>query len=408
MYIYKAAVVGAGAMGAGIAQVITYSGLPVILTDVSQTAVDQGLATLRKIYQGRVDKGKMTSMDAEQKIALVTGTTDMQLLTDVDIVIEAIFEDLPAKQKLFLDLESACSESTLLASNTSSLSISALAAPLKRPARVIGLHFFNPAPIMKLVEVIPGLATSQETVDDTVAFSETLRKVPIRVSECAGFLVNRLLMPYLNEAALALQEGTAAASEIDQAMTAWGMPMGPFTLYDMIGIDVSVKVADILFDAYGPRVRPARILYQLHQMGRNGTKSGAGFYEYTEGHESVNALIAKMGQNRAEQTTGVPPVSMTDRLLLAMINEAAIALQEGVATAADIDIAMIAGTGFPQDKGGPLHYADSLGIDTVLSTLTLLSKQYGERFWPAPMFKRMVGGGYLGRKAQKGFFQYSK
>ncbi|MBI3359197.1 MAG: 3-hydroxyacyl-CoA dehydrogenase family protein, partial [Nitrospirae bacterium] len=271
MYIYKVAVIGAGAMGAGIAQVITYAGIPVILKDVKEDVVERGLKTVRSIYHGRVDKGKMTATEMEQKMALVTGATDYSGFSDVDLVIEAVFEDIAVKQKLFCELESVCSENTLLTSNTSSLPISAIAAMTKRPAKVIGLHFFNPAPAMKLVEIIPGLATSRETIDDLVMFAESIRKIPIRVTECAGFLVNRLLMPYLNEAAMALQEG-AQAKEVDEAMVSFGMPMGPFALLDTIGIDISAKVSEILYDAYGPRMKPAEILGALYNAGFVGIK----------------------------------------------------------------------------------------------------------------------------------------
>lgn len=404
MYIYKAAVIGAGAMGAGIAQVITYSGLPVLLKDVSRDAVDRGLETIRKIYQGRVDRGKMTASEMEQKMMLVTGTVDYSGFSDVDLVIEAIFEDMAVKRKLFQELEGVCPESAIFATNTSSLPISGIAAATKKPEKIIGMHFFNPAPVMKLVEVIPGLGTSQDTIDDVVAFTESLRKIPIRVQECAGFLVNRLLMPYLNEAALALQEGAGTAKEIDEALVQFGMPMGPFTLLDMIGIDVAAKVADILYDAYGPRARPAEILSALYGAGRYGLKSGAGFYEYAGGkEETLQGIIQEVQKKTGKKKT---PFS-ANRLMMPMVNEAVISLQEGVATPGDIDIAMMAGTGFPQDKGGPLHFADQVGVDTVLNELQALTDNLGERFWPAPMLKRMVLGGYLGSKSGKGFFNYS-
>ncbi|MER3458301.1 MAG: 3-hydroxybutyryl-CoA dehydrogenase, partial [Chloroflexota bacterium] len=238
MYIFKAAVVGAGAMGAEIAQVISFSGLPVVLKDIDQAMLDKGMARIRRIYESRVEKGKMQPSEAENKIALVEPTLSYDSFGDVDIVIEAVPEKIAIKKAVFAELDNVCPESTIFASNTSALSISELGASTRRPHKVIGMHFFNPAHVMKLVEVIPGLDTSQETVDDVVQFAESLRKIPVVVQECPGFLVNRLLMPYLNEATIALGEGAATASEIDAAMVDFGMPMGPFTLMDMLGLDV--------------------------------------------------------------------------------------------------------------------------------------------------------------------------
>jgi 3-hydroxyacyl-CoA dehydrogenase/enoyl-CoA hydratase/3-hydroxybutyryl-CoA epimerase len=403
MYIYKAAVVGAGTMGAQIAQVISYSGLPVILKDLKNEAVEAGMQTIRKIYQTRVDKGKMTASDLEQKMALITGATDYDGFKDVDIVIEAAFEDLEIKKKVFGELDAVCQPGTILATNTSSISISAIGASTGRPEKVIGMHFFNPAHAMKLVEVIPGLDTASETVDDVMSFAESLRKIPVRVQECEGFLVNRLLMPYLNEAAFALQEGAANARDIDQAMTAFGMPMGPFTLLDMIGIDVAEKVAGVLYDAYGPRMEAAAILSHLVRAKRFGHKTGAGIYNYKgEGDDGLSQIIGAV-----QKETGVSGTSFSDeRLLLLMVNEAALCLQEHVASVGDIDLAMIAGTGFPQDKGGPLHYADQIGLDKVLSDLQRFSHELGPRFWPAHIIRRMVGAGHLGVKSKQGFFSY--
>ncbi|MFI5303641.1 MAG: 3-hydroxyacyl-CoA dehydrogenase [Nitrospiria bacterium] len=406
MYIYKAAVIGAGTMGAQIAQVISYSGLPVILKDVNQEAVNRGIETVRKIYQGRVEKGKMTSGDMEQKMALVNGATGYQDFSDVDIVIEAIFEDVKVKQKLFLELEGVCPAGTIFATNTSSLSISAIASAVKKQDKVIGMHFFNPAHVMKLIEVIPGLATSSETVDDVVALSESLRKIPIKVQECPGFLVNRLLMPYLNEAAIALGESAQpiqAMKQADEMILKMGMPMGPYTLSDMIGIDISEKVSDILYDAYGPRMAPAPLIGELVKAKRLGQKNGAGFYSADPAKEKELETLIKGAQAKEKiKNTSIS----TERLIYPMINEAVLTLQEGIATASDIDIAMLAGVGFPQDKGGPLHYADQIGIDVVLSKLEELTKTSGSRFWPAYRLKKMVGAGYLGVKTKKGFFNY--
>ncbi len=409
MYIYKAAVIGAGTMGAQIAQTISYSGLPVILKDIKPDSVERGLATVRKIYQGRVDKGKMTAHEMDQKMAFVSGAVDYSGFGDVDLVIEAVFEDISIKRRVFSELEAACPDNTILATNSSSLSISAIAAGRKRPEKVVGIHFFNPAHVMKLVEVIPGLATSAETVDDAVAFAESLRKIPVRVQECAGFLVNRLLMPYLNEAAVALQEmgkpetAVEEAKRVDAALVALGLPMGPFALTDMIGLDVAAKVAEVLYDSFGPRMQPAAILGAMVKAGRLGTKSGAGFFTYDDRADPVlPRLIADV-----QKQTGVSGTSCSpNRVLLPLINEAVICLQEGVATAADIDIAMMAGTGFPQDKGGPLHYADQVGLDVVLGEMERMARELDPRFWPAPMLKRMVAAGFLGTKTKRGFFTY--
>ena len=403
MNIKKAAVIGAGTMGAQIAQVISHAGIPVTLVDVHEESVNRGLETIRKIYRARVEKGRMTAAEAEQKTALVVGATNYAGLRDADIVIEAVFEEAEVKRKVFTALDAACPPRTVLASNTSSLSISAIATVTRRPKQVVGMHFFNPVYAMKLVEVIPGLDTSPEILQAVVALSERLGKTPIRVQECPGFVVNRLLMPYLNEAALALQEGAESANHIDEAMKAFGMPMGPFTLLDMIGIDIAEKVSNILYDAYGPRMAVAGILPEMVLAKRFGRKSGAGVYRYDgEKDEVLTKMLQKVRKDTGIVGTGFAP----ERLLLLMINEAAICLQEGTATAGDLDLAMVLGTGFPHEKGGPLHYADQVGLDVLLKELQRYAVELGPRFWPAPLIKRMVGAGYVGLKSGRGFFNY--
>src|SRR3972149_7010282 len=238
MYIFKAGVIGAGAMGAGIAQVISYSGLPVVLKDVDQAMLDKGLAQIRGIYQSRVEKGKISAGEMQSKLDLITPALDYGEFADVDVVIEAVPEKMSLKKRIFAELDAICPQGTIFASNTSALSITEMGRATKRPHKMAGMHFFNPANVMKLGEVIRGQETDEETVQDIIAFTESLRKIPAVVKECPGFLVNRLLTPYLNEAVLCLQEGAATAQQIDAAMVDYGWPMGPFTLMDFLGLDV--------------------------------------------------------------------------------------------------------------------------------------------------------------------------
>ena len=403
MYIYRVGVVGAGTMGAQIAQVVSYAGLPVVLTDVTMDRAQHGMETVRRIYQARVERGKMTPEQAEEKMLLVSTGCDFSALQDVDLVIEAVSENLALKRQILHDLDVGCPPGAMLASNTSALSISALGAATRRPGKIVGLHFFNPAYAMPLVEVIPGLATDPETVNDIVSFAESIRKVPIVVRECAGFLVNRLLMSYLNEAVFCVQEAVASPKDIEQDMLAFGMPVGPFALLDTVGLDISYDVARILFEHYGPRMAPATLLAELVKAERFGVKNGHGFYEY-EGPDTgmLERLIEKVRHETGHRNTLWKPT----RLLFAMVNEAVFALQEGVASARDIDLAMVAGIGFPKEKEGPLHYADALGIDTVLAELEAYAQTLGTRFWPAPMLRRMVAAGFTGRAAGRGFFIY--
>lgn len=407
MYIFKAAVVGAGAMGAEIAQVISYSGLPVVLKDVDQGMLDKGMARIRKIYQGRVDKGKMSPSDMDAKLALITPSLDYDEFGDVDIAIEAVPEKMSIKRAVLGELAAALPESAIIASNTSALSISEMGAASGRPAKLIGMHFFNPAHVMKLVEIIPGLDTTQETVDDVVSFTESLRKLPVVVQECPGFLVNRLLMPYLNEAVLALEEGEAAASDIDQQMQAWGMPMGPFFLMDMLGLDVCADVGQYLQAEYGDRMRGAALFPLLVQAGRLGEKAGAGFYGYgAAGDEPVKDMIVELQSTGAVQKSDRP--FEPDRLIMPLINEAALCLQEHIASPGDIDLAMVAGTGmtYGGERLGPLAVADRIGLDTVVGKLEGLQAAYGERFRPARLLRTKVRAGHLGQASGRGFHEY--
>jgi 3-hydroxyacyl-CoA dehydrogenase / enoyl-CoA hydratase / 3-hydroxybutyryl-CoA epimerase len=403
MYIFKAGVIGAGAMGAGIAQVISFSGLPVVLKDVDQKMLDRGMEQIRSIYQARVDKGKMSAGEMQGKLDLIIPSLSYSDFADVDIVIEAAPEKMGLKQKIFSELDGVCPEGTLFASNTSALSITEMGRATKRPHKMIGMHFFNPANVMKLVEIIRGAETDEESVQDLVTFTESLRKIPVVVKECPGFLVNRLLMPYLNEAVLCLQDGAATAQEIDSAMVDYGWPMGPFTLMDFLGLDVCYDVGQYLYSQYGDRMEAAMLFEKLVQAGRLGEKSGAGFYGYGGNtDEAVKKIVAEF--NGGKKLSEFTP----DRLVYQLINEAARAAEEDIADVRDIDMAMIAGTGMmvKGERIGPLALADKLGIDVVVKGLEDFEKKFGKRFHPANRLVELVKENRLGEKSRAGFLEY--
>jgi len=406
MYIFKAGVVGAGFMGAEIAQVISYSGLPVVLKDIDQDLLDKGLDRIREIYQRRVDKGKMDMSTLTEKMDLVQGTVAYDGFEDVDIVIEAVPEKIDLKKQVLQELEEVCPESTIFASNTTALSISQMGAATKRPEKMVGMHFFSPAHIMKLVEVIPGLDTNEETINDVVMFCESLRKIPVVVQECPGFLVNRLLMAYLNEAALCLEEGAGTTQEIDAAMVEFGWPMGPFTLMDMIGVDICYVTGRYLTEEYGERLKAAKIFQKLYDAGRWGEKAGAGFYGYgDQTDEPVKEMIKEI---QSEPGAVAGTALSTDRLMMPMINEAVLCLQEHIASAGDIDMAAIAGIGMKMgdERMGPLAMADRIGLDVVLENLEQFGKEFGPRFHPARLLRLHVRANHLGEKTGKGFLEH--
>ncbi len=416
MAIYKVGVVGAGTMGSGIAQVISYNGIPVVLKEINNELLQRGIASIRKIYEGRVAKGKMTAQELEEKMKLITPTTDEAAFQEADLVIEAIPESMKLKTELFRKLDEICPSGTLLASNTSALSISGLASATKRRPQVVGMHFFYPAHVMKLVEVIPGLETSDETVETVTAFAESLKKFPVKVKECPGFLVNRLLMPYLNEAVLCLQEGArladgqiAGIEAIDQTMKGQGWPMGPFTLIDALGMDICAEAGKVLWEGYGDRMRPAELWVRMLELKRLGRKSGKGFYDYSkvgptdpgQPDQEFTSLLEGVRKEGKGAGTFTP-----ERLMCLIVNEAALALQEGISSASEIEMAVVAGLGYPSSKGGLLHAADSIGIDTLVDTLDQLTKTLGFRFHPAHRLRTMRHAGFLGVKTKQGFFTY--
>jgi 3-hydroxyacyl-CoA dehydrogenase / enoyl-CoA hydratase / 3-hydroxybutyryl-CoA epimerase len=410
MHIFKAGVLGAGTMGAEIALVIGVNGLPVVLKDVDGAILERGMEHLRAVLRKRVAKGAMGEREMERALSLIMPSLAYDGFGDVDIVIEAVPEQIAVKKAVLRELESVVPETTLFASNTSALSISELASATERPSRVIGMHFFNPAHVMRLVEVVPGLETSTETLDDVVGFARSLGKTPVAVRECPGFLVNRLLFPYLNEAARCLQEGAASADEIDAAAVSFGMPMGPLALMDMLGLDVCLHISDYLYEQYGPRMEPPWIYRELVATGRLGQKVGKGF-RVTAGvaAEPLEAMIAAHRPDAvAEGATGSQEIS-AERLIYPLINEGVWSLQEHIAPAHDVDLAMVTGAGmtFRGSRKGPLAIADEIGLDVLLDGLERLRTLQGERFRPAWLLRTKVSAGQLGVKARRGFHEYA-
>ena len=345
MPVRKAAVVGAGAMGAGIAQVLSQAGIEVLLKDVEQSFVDRGLANIKRMYESRVKKEVMTEAEADKLFAKVHGTTNYDGFGDVDLVIEAALEQIAIKLEIFKQLDEVCPARAILATNTSALSISEIAEATRRPEKVVGMHFFNPAQFMKLVEVIPGVKTSEETVQSALALCKETGKIAVKVQECPGFLVNRLLFPYINEAMYALQEG-AYPEDVDAAVVAFGLPMGPFTLLDMTGIDVCAHVNNFLYGEYGARFETAQVLPRLLEEGQLGQKSGAGIFVHVKGQvpkkdepKTINPELARILHSiNKSGTHGKSTGTSFDahRLILPMFNEAIYAIQEGVVRAQDI------------------------------------------------------------------------
>ncbi|ABO50023.1 3-hydroxyacyl-CoA dehydrogenase [Desulforamulus reducens MI-1] len=282
MNIKKIAVLGSGTMGSGIAQVAAQSGYEVLLIDVDQKFIDRALAGISKGFQKAVDKGKMTAEDKEQVFGRIKGSISYEDCKDVDLVIEAILENMDLKKQVYKQLDEKCPDHAILASNTSSLSITEMAAATKRSDKVVGMHFFNPAQVMKLVEVIPGLDTSEETIAAITEVAKKMNKVPVNAKESPGFIVNRILVPMINEAVIALGEGIGTIEEIDTAMKLGaGMPMGPLALADMVGIDIVLAVAEVFYKEFADsKYRPALLLKQMVRAGHLGVKTGRGFYSY--------------------------------------------------------------------------------------------------------------------------------
>ncbi len=397
--IRNAGVLGAGVMGGGIAQLFGEKGIEVRVKDVNTGAVASGLREAWKIFRKRRDKGVLTMIQARDGFDRVSGITDYSGFGQVDIAVEAVVEDMNVKKSVLRDFEAVAKNNAIYASNTSSLSITDLALASKRPESVAGMHFFNPVEKMPLVEVIRGKKTSAETVATIVALARRLGKLPVIVNDGPGFLVNRILMPYLNEAATMLDKGNTIEN-IDNALLSFGMPMGAFILFDEIGIDVAHKVADILEQGLGDRVKPSPLLEALYTGGYYGKKNGKGFYQY-EGRKrrGPDLSIYTRIPERSGSDGKIGPEEIVDRAVLLMIKEAALCLEENIIDRPDLlDGALIFGIGFPPFRGGLLRYADKLGAKTIVNKLESYAQKYGERFMPTKFLMEMA-------KTGRGFYE---
>lgn len=380
MKISKVGVVGAGTMGRGIAQVAAQNGCEVVLMDTNETILQNAKESYVSVFNKQIEKGKITQEEVAEILNRISYNTSVEAFHSVELVIEAIVENITVKHTVFKQIESVVSESCIIASNTSSLSIASIASVLKKPNRCIGIHFFNPAPLMPLVEIIPAVQTSEEVLDSVKITIEDWKKVGCVTKDTPGFIVNRVARPFYGEALKIYEEGVADFATIDWAMTHFGgFKMGPFTLMDYIGNDVNYAVTESVFAAfyYDPRFRPSFTQKRHSEAGFFGRKTGRGYYNYAEGVE-----LPKPTEN---ETIGK---AIFERVLVMLINEAIDAVFLQVASVEDVDLAMTKGVNYPK---GLLKWADEIGLENVLSKLELLFEEYGDdRYRPNPLLRRMV------------------
>ena len=393
--IGSVAVVGAGTMGVGIAMVFANAGIPVLLKEVDQPALDRGLANIRKTYDHSVSKGRLTQKAAGERLALIQPTLRFDGFADVDMVVEAVFEGMELKKQVFAELDRVCKAGTILASNTSTLSIDEIASATSRPEFVIGTHFFSPANVMRLLEIVRGRATSKEVIATCMQLSKKLGKVGVLVGNCMGFVGNRMFGLYRREAQFLVEEG-APIEAVDQALVDFGMAMGPLATGDLAGLDVGWRIRKEHQHLQTPGVRQPFAEDRLCELGRFGQKTGAGWYKYDgQRRPSVDPTVAALIREWTAQA-GIPQRDISaeeivDRCIYALVNEGARILEQGYALrATDIDIIYLYGYGFPSYRGGPMWYADRVGLDKVYDRVCEFHRQFGAPWEPAPLLKQLA------------------
>jgi len=396
--VNKAAVVGAGTMGGGIAMVFANAGIPVLLKDADQPALDRGIANIQKNYASSVKRGRFTQQFVDECLKRIQPTLSFDGFSDADMVIEAVFEGMALKKEVFAELDRVCKPGAILASNTSTLNIDEIASATSRAASVIGTHFFSPANVMRLLEIVRGKATSKEVIATCMQLSKKLGKIGVLVGNCRGFVGNRMFGPYRREAQFLVEEG-ASVEAVDKALVDYGMAMGPLSTGDLAGLDVGWRIRKEYRHLEKPGIRQPVAEDQLCEMGRYGQKTGAGWYKYDENRRAnadpeVAELVRKWTTEAKIPQRQISADEIVDRCIYALVNEGARILEEGFALrAVDIDIIYLNGYGFPAYRGGPMWYADTVGLKKVYDRVVEFQKQHGEIWEPAPLLKQLAEQG---------------
>ena len=399
--IRAVAVIGAGTMGGGIAMNFLNAGIPVKVLEMKQDALDRGLAILRKNYESQVKRGKLKADKYEQRMALLSTTLDYADLQDADLVIEAVFEDMGVKETVFKQLDAVLKPGAILASNTSTLDLNQIAAFTRRPQDVVGMHFFSPANVMKLLEVVRGEQTAHDVLATVMALAKKIRKTAVVSGVCDGFIGNRMIEQYGRQAGFLLDEG-CTPEQVDKAVEKFGMAMGPFRMGDLAGNDIGWAIRKRRY-VEKPHMKYSKTADLLCERGRFGQKTGAGWYDYVQGKRDAiaNAEVVKMVEDH-RASLGITPRDISDeeivqRLVFILVNEAAHILEEGIANkASDIDVVYIFGYGFPLYRGGPLQYADEVGLFNVVQAMQRFAQNPLDdaQFWqPAPLLARLAAQG---------------
>ena len=394
--IRRAAVVGAGTMGGGIAMVFANADIPVLLKEVDQSALDQGVAKIRKNYASSVERGRLTQKEMDERLGLIIPTTGYDKFGEVDMVVEAVFEGMVLKKQVFQELDRICKPGAILATNTSTLSIDTIASVVARPDVVIGTHFFSPANVMRLLEIVRGKETSKEVIATCMQLSRKLGKIAVLVGNCRGFVGNRMFGPYRREAQFLVEEG-ASVEAVDRALVEFGMAMGPLSTGDLAGLDVGWRIRKEYRDLEKPGVRKPIAEDRLCEMGRFGQKTQAGWYRYDENRRAipdpeVGALVRKWSAEAGiAQREQIAAAEIVERCVYALVNEGARILEEGYALrAVDIDMIYLNGYGFPAYRGGPMWYADTVGLKKVYERVCEFREAHGELWEPAPLLKQLA------------------